>query len=59
MCRKADTLRELYVAVAGTEMTTEPQEESPSHEPLGEAATEFERTVSDATRQDGLADAVK
>lgn len=58
MSKETDTLRELYLDVAGGEILTEPQEEGPSYDPVGEAETEFERAVSDAIRQDGVTDAI-
>lgn len=59
MSEETESLRDLYLDVAGGEMLTEPQEESPSHKPLRESETDIERSVSAAAHQDGLADAVE
>lgn len=58
MAAETDSLRELYLDVAGDETLTDSQEESPSHAPIEETETELERMVSDVLRDDGLADAV-
>lgn len=59
MSAKPDSLRDLYMDVAGEETITEPQENGPSHEPIDEHAVALERKVSTFTREDGLDDVVE
>lgn len=54
-----DSLRELYIDVAGEEVLTELQQEDPAHDPIGRAEAELEAEVSALVRQDGLDDAVR
>jgi hypothetical protein len=54
-----DSLRELYIDVAGAEVVTESQQEDPSHDPIGRSEAELEAEVSALVRQDGLDDAVR
>lgn len=58
MATKTDTLREIYLDVAGEETITEEQEEEPSRTPISEGETDLEREVSSAVLEDGLDDAV-
>jgi len=54
-----DSLRELYIDVAGEEVLTESQQEDPSHDPIGRSEAELEADVSALVRRDGLDDAVQ
>lgn len=59
MSAKTDTLRELYLDVAGAETITESQEEEPSREPIDGETAAIEADVSNSVREDGLADALE
>jgi hypothetical protein len=59
MSAKTESLRDLYLDVAGEETITERQEEGPSHEPIEEQDADLERKVSTFTREDGLDDVVE
>jgi len=59
MSADTDSLRELYVDVAGEEVLTESQEEEPSHDPIESPEAELGAEVSAVARQDGLEDAVQ
>jgi hypothetical protein len=52
MATNTDTLRDIYLAVAGREPITERQHDGPSHEPIDQRVSEFERELRDATQQD-------
>jgi division protein CdvB (Snf7/Vps24/ESCRT-III family) len=58
MSTKTESLRDLYMDITGEEATTEPQQESPSHDPIEEQDADLERSLSTVTREDGLEDAV-
>ena len=59
MSTQTDSLRELYLDIAGEETITEPQEEERSHAPIEAEEADFERELSDFLRRDGLTDAVE
>lgn len=54
-----DSLRDLYLDVAGEEVLIEPQQEEPSHDPIEGPEAKLEADVSAVARQDGLDDAVR
>lgn len=58
MSGNTDELRDIFLDVAGEETLVEPQEETPSHDPVEERDAEIEETVSVSVRNDGLDDAV-
>lgn len=58
MSTKTESLRDLYLDVAGEETITESQQEEPSHDPIEAGETELEAKVSEFVREDGLEDAV-
>ena len=58
MSTKTESLRDLYMDVTGEEAITEPQQESPSHDPIEDQDADLERSLSAVTREDGLTDAV-
>ena len=59
MSAKTDSLRDLYLNVAGEEPITEPQEEGPSRDPIEAREADLEREISEFARQDGLEDALE
>lgn len=58
MTTKTDSLRNLYLEVAGDRPIVETQEQEPSRDPIGEDESELEAHVSTVLREDGLDDAV-
>lgn len=55
---KAESLKEIYEEVAGTEPIIHAQEESPSHEPIGSPERELEHYVITVAGENGLTDAL-
>jgi hypothetical protein len=58
MSTKTESLRDLYLDVAGAETITESQREEPSHDPIEDGGTELGAEVAEFIREDGLEDAV-
>ena len=58
MSTDTESLRDIYLDVAGEETITESQEEEPSHDPIEEGESELEAEISSMLREDGLDDAV-
>lgn len=58
MSDKTDALREIALNVAGDHTVTETQEETPSHDPVGEEEARIAAEASASARDDGLDDAV-
>lgn len=58
MTAKTDSLKNIYIDVAGDEPLTERQEEDPSREPMDEQVQSVENQVITAAKDDGLDDAV-
>jgi len=54
-----ESLRDIYLEVAGEETITERQEEDTLRAPIGRGETELEEEVTQALREDGLDDAVE
>lgn len=58
MSTQTDKLRDIFVEVAGEETVTDEQAEEPSREPVEEGDAELAAEAVEATRDDGLGDAV-
>ncbi len=58
MSAKTDSLKDIFINVAGDETLTESQEEDPSREPMDERDQSVENQVITAAKDDGLEDAV-
>lgn len=58
MAEKTDSLREIFVDVAGETTVTESQREDVSHDPADPDDRRLEEAVASAVREDGLADAI-
>lgn len=58
MSTNTESLRDLYLKVAGDQPIVETQEQDPSRDPVGEDESELEAEVSTLLREDGLDDAV-
>lgn len=58
MSAKTDSLRDIYLDVAGEETITERQQEDPSRDPIEGSVADLEREVRESARQDGLDEAV-
>lgn len=54
-----ESLRDIYLEVAGEETITERQEEDTSRDPIDAGATELSAEVTQVLREDGLDDAVE
>jgi len=59
MSTNTDTLRDIYLDVAGEETITEHQRDHPSLAPINEEEAEIEAEVSSVAMEDGLDDAVE
>jgi hypothetical protein len=58
MASNTESLRELFLDVAGDKTITERQENDRSRDSLGDGGVQLERTVSATVLEDGLDDAV-
>lgn len=58
MSTETESLRDLYLDVAGEETITEQQEDGPSHDPIEATDTSVGEDVSAMVCEDGLTDAV-
>jgi hypothetical protein len=59
MSASTESLTELYLEVTGEATIREPQQETPSHDPIGDSEAELERDVSIMAQENGLDDAVE
>jgi hypothetical protein len=58
MSTTTDSLRDIYLDVAGEETITEHQQEDRSRDPIDDEEAELEAVVSSVAMEDGLDDAV-
>ena len=58
MSEKTDSLREIALNLTDDGTVTERQQESPSHDPVGEEEARIAAEASASARDDGLDDAV-
>ncbi len=58
MSTTTDSLRDIYLDVAGEETITEHQQEDRSRDPIDDEEAEIEAVVSSVAMEDGLDDAV-